>query len=196
MGKGIETKEWILQKSAELFNIRGYEGCSMNDIMAATGLQKGGIYNHFKNKDDLALEAFDYSFRAVIARFRNRLDKDKTNWDKINSMIDVLAGFYKKPVIIGGCPVFNTAMDSLNTHPLLRKKALDGLENLLKYLEIKISDGIENGEFRVIENPRKMASLILMTIEGGLVLSRIYENEEHVLIASDYVKTHLKERLF
>ena len=50
MSKGEETKTRILQQAAELFNQQGYAGSSIADIMRVTGLQKGGIYNHFKNK--------------------------------------------------------------------------------------------------------------------------------------------------
>ncbi|MHC5720487.1 MAG: TetR family transcriptional regulator, partial [Nostoc sp.] len=55
MSKGEETKSRILYQAAELFNQQGYAGSSMSDIMRVTGLQKGGIYNHFQSKDDLAL---------------------------------------------------------------------------------------------------------------------------------------------
>ena len=49
MNKGEETRSLIIEKSAELFNTLGYNGCSLNEIMEATQLKKGGIYNHFKN---------------------------------------------------------------------------------------------------------------------------------------------------
>lgn len=43
MQKGEQTRRNIVLKSAELFNQKGYAGCSMNDIMEATGLKKGGF---------------------------------------------------------------------------------------------------------------------------------------------------------
>ncbi len=69
MRKGEKTRENIILKSAELFNQKGYAGCSMNDIMEATGLQKGGIYRNFKNKDEIALEALDYAIETVFQHF-------------------------------------------------------------------------------------------------------------------------------
>jgi AcrR family transcriptional regulator len=56
MSKGEETKAKILHQAAELFNQQGYAGSSISDIMRVTGLQKGGIYNHFSSKDELALK--------------------------------------------------------------------------------------------------------------------------------------------
>ena len=58
MSKGEQTKELILSQAAVVFNRQGYFGARLDDIMRATGLEKGGIYNHFASKDDLALQAF------------------------------------------------------------------------------------------------------------------------------------------
>ena len=45
--------------AAPVFNQRGYVGASMRDLVDVTGLEKGGIYNHFGSKEQLALEAYD-----------------------------------------------------------------------------------------------------------------------------------------
>jgi TetR/AcrR family transcriptional repressor of nem operon len=47
MRKGELTRERILARSAQLFNRQGYFGSALADIMCETGLEKGGIYNHF-----------------------------------------------------------------------------------------------------------------------------------------------------
>ena len=59
MSKGDDTKERIIEQTAPLFNQMGFFGSSLSDIMQATGLKKGGIYNHFGSKEQLALEAYD-----------------------------------------------------------------------------------------------------------------------------------------
>ena len=48
-----------MEAAAPIFNQHGYEGSSLNDLMEATGLKKGGIYRHFASKEELAAEAFD-----------------------------------------------------------------------------------------------------------------------------------------
>ena len=53
MSKGEETRQRIIAQAAPLFNQLGYEGCSLQDIMDATGLEKGGIYRHFGSKEEL-----------------------------------------------------------------------------------------------------------------------------------------------
>lgn len=196
MSRGVNTREMIISKSAELFNVRGYHGCSLNDIMEATNLKKGGIYNHFRNKDEIALEAFDYSFKLVLRQFRKRLDFDKTPTAKLNSIIEVYTNLGKMPGIKGGCPIFNTAVDASNTHPLLKQKAKNAINALKQYINIKVEEGITSGEFRADANKSGLASLIIMTLEGAIIMSRVNNDNSYIDVAVNSLKTLLKERIY
>ncbi len=50
-------------------NTKDYFRSSINDLVRETGLKKGGIYNHFGSKEQLALEAFDYAAEIMRGRF-------------------------------------------------------------------------------------------------------------------------------
>jgi len=65
----------IIEQAAALFNQQGYAGSSMSDLMRVTGLQKGGIYNHFRSKDELAL-AFDFAVNRVQEEFMGALKEN------------------------------------------------------------------------------------------------------------------------
>src|ERR1700678_1948300 len=65
MTKGEQTRRRIVEAAAPIFNKRGYEGASLSELMEATGLKKGGIYRHFSSKEELAAEAFDYTWEAA-----------------------------------------------------------------------------------------------------------------------------------
>ncbi len=167
------TKEHIIQKSAALFNTKGYNGCSLHDIMDATGLKKGGIYNHFATKDEIAFESFDYSFNLIKKRFKEALADCNNSYDKLMAIINVFASFHQDPVTLGGCPIFNTAVDSSGIHPSLTDKARTAINHLKRYIEIKIDEGIESGEFRPGIKSEEMSTLILTSMEGALIMSRV-----------------------
>jgi AcrR family transcriptional regulator len=65
MGKAERTKQFIIEKTATLFNTKGIAATSLQDMTEATGLTKGSIYGNFKNKDEVALEVFRYNFKKV-----------------------------------------------------------------------------------------------------------------------------------
>ncbi len=53
--KGERTRRRIVESAAAVFNTRGYRGSSMSDLVRETGLEKGGIYNHFGSKEELSI---------------------------------------------------------------------------------------------------------------------------------------------
>jgi AcrR family transcriptional regulator len=57
--KGAETRRHIIDVAAKAFAENGYAGTSLNDVIRATGLTKGGFYFHFESKSELALAVLD-----------------------------------------------------------------------------------------------------------------------------------------
>ena len=68
MSKGEQTRQRIIEEAATIFNQRGYEATSMQDVMDATGLEKGGLYRHFVSKEELAAEALRYALDRSVRR--------------------------------------------------------------------------------------------------------------------------------
>ena len=87
MSKAQQTKARIIRQAAELFNRKGYAGSSVADIMQATGLKKGGIYNHFKSKDELALAAFDYAVSLLGKRIWSVVKTKRNAIDRLDALI-------------------------------------------------------------------------------------------------------------
>lgn len=178
MSKGQNTREMIIRKASELFNMKGYAGCSMSDLMDATGLKKGGIYNHFSDKDEISLEAFKYS----IAQLENRLAEVTRSADTEKGRLVAIFEFYREyathPVIQGGCPIVNTIVDADDTNPALITLAHQSTERMLRRLEFIILQGQRHNEFRKQTSSREIALMIFSGIEGAILLSRAYDNDE------------------
>jgi AcrR family transcriptional regulator len=68
----IISREMIKSCAAALFEAKGVDGTSVNDIVKNAGIAKGTFYLYFKNKDDLINEVFekygDNFFRQVILK--------------------------------------------------------------------------------------------------------------------------------
>jgi len=191
----ISTREFIISEAAELFNLYGYNGCSMSHIMEATGLKKGGIYNHFKSKDQIAMEAYSYSYGLVIKRFRQNLDVVVSAIDKLHAIIDTYAGLMDVPTMRGGCPIFNTAVDAVDLHPSLAAKAKEGIMRLQRYIEIKIEQGISNGEFKTSCVPSEIASMMIIHLEGAIIMSRVSGDQQHMQNATKFLKQYIKTEI-
>jgi TetR/AcrR family transcriptional regulator, transcriptional repressor for nem operon len=195
MSKGEETKTRILQQAAELFNQQGYAGASMTDIMRVTKLQKGGIYNHFPSKDELALQAFDYAIASISKHYRAALRSKRHAVERLQAMIGVFSSFVDNPPIPGGCPLLNTAVESDDAHPALRERTQKAMNSWLNLIQRIIQTGIDNGEIRTDVNAEEIATIITATLEGAIMMSKLYGDGIYMQRAVNHLHQYIENVL-
>lgn len=193
MKKGERTRERIIRQAAPLFNQRGYEGSSMQEIMAATELEKGGIYRHFSSKQELAAKAFDYAWAEAMKARRHDLDGVENSVDKLKQYI---ANFVeRRGSVPGGCPLLNTATDSDDGNAVLRARARKALLGWQNFLEAIIADGIRKSEIRANVEKAKVANVIIASLEGAIMISRLEQSLEPLRTAQAHLVDYLEAKV-
>ncbi|QHN02871.1 TetR/AcrR family transcriptional regulator [Granulicella sp. WH15] len=171
MRKGEMTRQRIIEEAAPIFNQRGFAGCSMQDVMAATGLEKGGLYRHFATKEELAVEAFRYAVSRSVRTKSEGLDEVE---GAVNKLRHLIQQFVESPSRIpGGCPLMNTAVDADDGNEVLRGLAREGIAEWRERLVKIITTGMRAGEIRRDTVPRRLANTLISTVEGALMISRL-----------------------
>jgi len=174
MTKGEITRQKIIEQAAPLFNRLGYAGCSMQDIMAATGLEKGGLYRHFSSKEELAEEAFRYSLARVTEARWGGIEEVEGSVEKLQFLIRRFVDIHS--IFPGGCPVMNTAIDADDGNPALRKLVQRAVQEWKAKIGRIVKAGIESGEIRGDVDPRGIANIMIAALEGALMISRLEGN--------------------
>ncbi len=64
----VDSRQEILRTAARLFQQRGYDATSMNDVAAALKLSKGGLYHHFQSKDEILFEIMNHAMEITEDR--------------------------------------------------------------------------------------------------------------------------------
>jgi TetR/AcrR family transcriptional regulator, transcriptional repressor for nem operon len=178
--KAERTRQLIIERSAPLFNQKGYAGASMQDIMTATGLTKGGIYGHFESKEEIALAAFEYAAGIITRQIADRVAQQEKASDKLKAILVFYKNYLVAPPIAGGCPVLNTSVEADDTNPLLRASVVKMLNRLHKAISNIVSQGIADGEFKPKTDAAHFAILFVSLIEGGIMLSKAYGDGKHL----------------
>jgi len=178
MSKAEKTRGFIIEKTAPIFNMKGYAGTSLNDITDATGLTKGSIYGNFANKDEVALAAFDYNFKNVEMKILAEMNNQHTAKGKLLAYVSTFQGLIAGQISPGGCPVLNTSIDADDTHPALREKALNALLSWKNRITALVEDGIANKEIASKYYPEQIALTIIALIEGGIMISRLTKSHQ------------------
>jgi len=191
--KSEKTRQLIIEKSASLFNKKGYAGTSIQDIMAATGLTKGGIYGNFKKeggdkkgvKEEIAIAAFEHAVLVVNEEVRKRTFVIESSIDKMKAVVYFYKERIMNPPVEGGCPILNTSIDCDGTQPALQKKVLQAIEYWQKRIIKTLEKGKENGEIKEEVINEEFATLFIGTLEGGILMARIFNDSSRFDIMAD-----------
>jgi TetR/AcrR family transcriptional regulator, transcriptional repressor for nem operon len=194
--KGEETRERIIASAAPVFNTLGFAGTTMAHLMAASGLEKGGIYRHFESKDEIALAAFDHAWAASRDRVQSYINFETTSIGRLIAVARGMASLAEDPPIDGGCPLLNTATEADgadgDTYAALRDRTRRAMRALITFTRKLIQAGMDSGELRADIDAQTEANVMLAMLEGGVMLSLLYEDGSYARQAAQHVAAHVR----
>ncbi len=160
--------------------------------MRETGLEKGGIYNHFSSKEQLALEAFDYAYGLVQQRVRQALAGKLNAIERLQAIVSVFQGIAEDPPVAGGCPILNTAIEADDANEVLRDRARAAMDNWRSTIQRIVNKGIERQEIRAGINVDEVATIFITTLEGAIMLSNLYKDSIHMNRAANHIVRYIE----
>jgi TetR/AcrR family transcriptional regulator, transcriptional repressor for nem operon len=187
VSKAEQTKQRIIEKAAITFNQNGYAGSSIGEIMKLSGLQKGG----FKSKEEIAVAAFDYTLGLILEAVMAKVGAANTAIDRLNAFIDSFRGFTTQPIVAGGCPILNTAVESDDTHPRLRLHVQGAVNEIRATIDSIIELGIRQHEIIATTDREQVSTIILVTIEGAIMMSKLYGTDLYLDRAIEHLHQYV-----
>jgi AcrR family transcriptional regulator len=156
----VDSRQEILRTAARLFQQRGYDATSMNDVAAALKLSKGGLYHHFQSKDEILFEIMNHAMeitqQRVLDPVRGIADPEERLRTLIRLHIEVVLSPRDREI---------TVMLHEN-HPLppaLRKRINSRKKDYVHFLENLMAEVQRQGrkEFSAKVSPRAAAFALL-----------------------------------
>lgn len=192
MTKSENTKRLIIEKTASVFNTKGYAGTSINDLMDATGLSKGCIYGNFQNKDEIALSVFDHNFGKVTQHMKERILATDSSIERLLVYPQTYKNYFRYPYLQAGCPILNTATEADDTHPKLKERAQKALDFWKTSIENQIKRGIERKEIKEDTDPTEFAVIMISMIEGAFMQAKVNNHMTELKIAMSFLEKLIK----
>jgi AcrR family transcriptional regulator len=193
ISKAERTRQFIVERTASVFNEKGYAGTSLSDLEYATGLTKGSIYGNFENKDEVALAAFDYNFNMVTSYIKDKILATEHSIERLLVYPKVYRDFLKIPFLKPGCPILNTSTEADDTHPKLKERAAKALSFWKASIENQIKRGIQRGEIKEDTNPTEFAVILMSLIEGAIMQAKVTGKSTELKIAMNFLEKIIYE---
>jgi len=193
MAKADRTRQFIIEKTAVLFNTKGYSGTSLSDITSVTGLTKGSIYGNFANKDEVAIAVYEYNSGMLSDKLDEAISITGSAAEKLIAAVNFYRDNWRAEFEGGGCPILNASVEADDSLPFLREKVRESIRSWGLKLDKIIREGQECGEFKTDIVSRDYAYTIITLVEGGIMLGKITGDEKHLFLALDRILRIIKE---
>ncbi len=165
--KGIKTKSEIVKQSLQLFSQKGYYNTSIQDVMEATGLTKGGLYCHYAGKEAIWQACYQEAvtiWRSIV--FRD-VDTNQKAYDQLKKVLkNDLLDYLGKDTFKGGCFLFNMLIELSGQEEDLVATILYGFDRFEIRLAKMLRQAIEEGDLPRGLPVDKAAAQILIMVNG------------------------------
>ena len=180
-GRGRASRERIVERAAELFAERGIAGTSLDEVLAAAGAGKGQFYHYFRSRDELAAAAVEQRCAQVVTGLTQALGGVSSLAELEQALAGFIAAFEQAG--LPGCPIGTLATEVAGRNEAARLQAAAGFDAWERLLADALARMRQRGELRADAPPAMLATGLLASIEGGMVLSQTRRDVASLRIA-------------
>lgn len=155
-------KDLIADAALACFLSSGYSGTTMDDIVKASGISKGGIYWHFKSKDEIVLYIIEKCFSEWNNELNTRLKNDDTAKEALGKFVD----YYLEVIVAPVLAVTHEFLLNIKDKAIVdRACAFISNSNQNNIIKNIIKSGISKGEIKELD-PETAANVFTGIFEG------------------------------
>ena len=180
--RGRASRERIVERAADLFAERGIAGTSVDEVLAAAVAGKGQFYHYFRSRDELVAAAVAHRCAQVLAGLTQALGDVSSLAGLEQALAGFAAGF--EQMGLAGCPIGTLATEVAGRNEAARLEAAAGFDVWERLLADVLERMRQRGELRVDASPAMLATGLLASIEGGMVLSQTRKDATSLRIAT------------
>ncbi len=175
--KGQETRSHILQESRRLFTLQGFHNTSISAIIAATGVKKGNLYYHFPSKKELGLAVLIDARHEFFDILEQSMVGDGAA-ERILYSCNSIMTLMEETDFVGGCLFGNTALEMTDLSSRFGRVIRDVFSHWIRLIQEEL-EREETATERIKRlSPETMAIAIVAILEGGIMLSRVYQDKK------------------
>lgn len=174
--KGELTRKKILGSARELFNTKGFSATTINDLVQATGMQKGSLYFHFAGKDDIARAVLSEATAEFMAFLSAALGGDHPG-ASLDHFFCCALDKHLATGFVGGCLFGNAALEMSDSDPEFSGSIARVFDQWSDKVAIVVARAQKKGQIRTDISSEALANHIIATIEGGIMMSRLKKDE-------------------
>lgn len=191
------SRERILATAETLILQKGFTGTSIDEILDKAAITKGGFFYHFNGKTALAralveryIEQDNAVFRDLMAQ-ADRLSEDPLQRLLIflNLLSEMVSGML---TIHPGCLVAAFTYELQQLDDEVRERMVDGVLEWRGLIAERLAQVAECYPARTSVSIDTLADMFSSSLEGGIILARVFDNNQALIDQVQAYRTHLR----
>jgi TetR/AcrR family transcriptional regulator, transcriptional repressor for nem operon len=180
-------REKLASSAVDTLHTFGFRGCSIQDITEAAGVPKGSFFNHFENKEDLAIDALRRYLEGTRADLLFQegvppLQRLKNHFTFLSERL-VECGFER------GCMLGLFAAEMSHEYPRMREELRLVFEKWCGTVESALREAQTAGDIDPRHDPGQLARFLVNAWEGAALRLKITRDRSPI---DDFFNTSFK----
>lgn len=183
------TRDQIILATCSLLEKQGYPATGINEIVKESGAPKGSLYHYFPDgKEQIVSEAVLFAGKNLVERMRSELAKYDDPIQALYEYIIRLASKVEEKHFGAGNPLTIVAVEAAGSSERISQACREVYAQIESVLVEKMfCCGLPEAE------ATERARLTLASLEGGIILSRVYRTAEPLRALADHLKDSLTQ---
>lgn len=194
LSKGTITKQNIINESLQLFSVKGYYNTSLNDILEATKLTKGGLYGHFKSKEDIWYAVYEeavHIWKKIVFKDVELIDDPVKRIQK--ALENDLKNYLGANVFDGGCIFLNMLVELSGQSSTMSRRVLKGIIGFSKLIQKWLREADERQLLKPDLNVSEIADFIVTSLNGCAALYASTRDSKILEITISQINFYLEQ---
>jgi TetR/AcrR family transcriptional regulator, transcriptional repressor for nem operon len=189
--KGRATRQRVIDAAADLIFERGVAAVSLDDVLAATGTSKSQLYHYFSGKDDLVHAVIECQRERVLGNHRPTFESLESFEDLVRWR-DMIVARQSARSCRSGCPLGTLASGLADVDDGARRQLVDAFSTWDELIADGLARMRENGVLREDADASDLATGLLASLQGGLLLAEVERDTRCLEIALDAALSHVR----
>jgi TetR/AcrR family transcriptional regulator, transcriptional repressor for nem operon len=167
--KGARTRARIVEEAAALIHERGVAATTLEDVKVAAEVSGSQLYHYFPDKNDLVQAVIDYQADTIVKHNRQALGSPRG----VEAWRDMVVTGVRSTQGRGGCALGSLGGQLAESDPEARALIAAGFEQWAAAIGEKLKSLHADGKLPPDIDPDDLATTLLATLQGGLLLAQV-----------------------
>ncbi|WP_433352697.1 TetR/AcrR family transcriptional regulator [Microtetraspora malaysiensis] len=190
--RGLRSREAILEQAVGLASVEGLDGLSLGRLATATGTSKSGFFAHWRDKEQLQLDAVDWASRQWAERVVAPAMQAPAGVRRLFALHEARLRFYDEAVLPGGCFFFTVQAEFDDRPGAVRDRVARAMREWQEFIRRQVAQAIAVGELAESMDVAQLAYEIDALGEMVIIHSRLHDGPASLVHARRAVLQRLR----